>query len=103
MSVAAEHRVVVMSPGLLTSVTIERSGDGSDEVHVHPAGQGYWVARMIGILGARPVLVATCGGETAPATLALIGDDIDLRIVPVSGSSGVYVDDRRAGERFRIA
>jgi 1-phosphofructokinase len=95
--------VVVMSPGLLTSITIERSGTGADEIHVHPAGQGYWVARMAGALGARPVLVTTCGGEAGVAVAALVGTDVDLRVVPVDGSTGLYVDDRRSGERQRVA
>src|SRR3974390_996099 len=47
------HRfpVTIFGPDPLLSVTIEPSG-ATDEVHIHPAGQGVWVARMAGGVGA---------------------------------------------------
>ena len=38
--------VTVFSPQPLLGVTIERRGEDQDDVHMHPAGQGVWVARM---------------------------------------------------------
>lgn len=99
----AGRPVVVVSPALLVSVTVEAGPGGGDEVHVHPAGQGYWVARMLHTLGVRPVLVTTCGGEMAAVATAMTRDGIDLRVIPAAGAGGSYIDDRRSGERRRIA
>ena len=56
-----ECRLTVFGPDPLLSVTIEAGGDG-DEVHVHPAGQGVWVARAAAELGGRPILCCLLGG-----------------------------------------
>jgi 1-phosphofructokinase len=87
----------------MLSLTIERAGDG-DEVHVHPAGQGVWVARMAAEMGATPVLCGFAGGETG-ATIRPLLERLpgDLRIVETSGPSGSYVHDRRGGGRQLIA
>lgn len=106
MSVAqsqAGPKVVVFAPALLASVTIERAPQGGDELHVHAAGQGYWVARMLGVLGARPVLCCTAAGEIGEVALSRVDERIELRVVPTPGTTGSYVDDRRNGERERIA
>jgi 1-phosphofructokinase len=93
----------VFGPDPLLSVTIEAC-DGRDEVHVHPAGQGVWVARMVAELGAQPVLCGLLGGETGtvlrPLLEALPGE---LRAVATSGSAGSYVIDRRADTRSVLA
>jgi 1-phosphofructokinase len=95
--------VAVFGPDPLLSVTIERSG-AADEVHVHPAGQGVWVARMAAELGAWPILCGFLGGETgealAPLLEALPGE---RRLVRTAGSSGSYVVDRRSGARQVMA
>ncbi len=94
--------VVVFGPDPLLSVTIERAGT-AEEVHVHAAGQGVWVARMAGELGARPILCGFLGGETgdalAPLLEALPGE---RRMVRTAGFSGSYVVDRRSGERHVV-
>lgn len=95
--------VVVVSPALLVSVTIELGPDGTDEVHVHAAGQGYWVARMLQTLRAEPLLVTTCGGEMSGVAPGLARDEVNLRLIPAAGAGGSYVDDRRSGERRRLA
>ena len=55
--------VAIFGPHPLLTVTIERRGR-SDDVHLHAGGQGVWVARMAGELGAEPVLCGFVGGET---------------------------------------
>jgi len=95
--------VAIFSPDLLLSVTIESRG-GADELHLHPAGQGAWVARMAAELGALPILCSFLGGETgAMLTTLLQALPGELRAVRSSGSSGAYVVDRRSGERQLIA
>lgn len=96
-------QVTVFSPHPLLSVTIERRGE-SDDVHLHAAGQGVWVARMAGELGAHPVLCGFIGGETGKVLQPLL-DELpgDRRLVPTGAWSGSYVMDRRSGERDPIA
>ncbi|HTX09181.1 MAG TPA: PfkB family carbohydrate kinase [Solirubrobacteraceae bacterium] len=95
--------VTVFGPDPLLSITIERTG-AVDEVHVHPAGQGVWVARMAGELGAWPIMCGCLGGETGAVLLplleALTGE---RRLVPTAGVTGSYVTDRRAGQRQVLA
>ena len=57
-------RVSVLAPSPLLTVTLEGTdGPGDAEVHLHPGGQGFWIARLIGELGVDVVLCATFGGE----------------------------------------
>ena len=92
--------VSVFSPAPLLTITIERTLDGSDELHLHPGGQGFWVARMLSELGAKTTLVTPLGGETGDVFGHLIADHgVDVRVVPVAEPSGAYVHDRREGER----
>jgi 1-phosphofructokinase len=95
--------VTVVSPGLTTSVTIEESSQGLDEIHVHAAGQGFWVARALAELGAQPTLCCVRGGEPAMAALHLIDEAITVRSVVTDVPTGAYVDDRRHGDRTRLA
>jgi 1-phosphofructokinase len=103
---AAVHQVMVFGPGPFLSITIERTvtdADG-DEVHVHAAGQGVWVARAAARLGARVTLVTTSGGEHGTVLDALLADEpFEVTAVAVSGEGACYVDDRRDGDRDRIA
>jgi hypothetical protein len=57
-------RVAVFAPNPLLAVALEREGDVRERTHFHPAGQGVWVARMFGCLGAAPVLCGFAGGES---------------------------------------
>ncbi|HTT28856.1 MAG TPA: PfkB family carbohydrate kinase [Solirubrobacteraceae bacterium] len=95
--------VTVFGPDPLLSVTIEASG-AVDQVHVHPAGQGVWVARMAGELGAWPILCGFLGGETGAALLPLLEAlPGERRVVRTAGFSGSYVVDRRTGKRRVLA
>jgi len=100
---AERPAITVVSPGLLASVTIERSAQGDDEIHIHPAGQGFWVARALSDLGADATLCCVRGGETGRAALLLIDDAITVRHVDTDVPTGAYVDDRREGQRARVA
>ena len=95
--------VTVFGPHPLLAVTIERRGE-SDDLHLHPAGQGVWVAHMAGELGADPVLCGFIGGETGKVLRPLI-DELpgSQRLVRTAAWSGSYVMDRRSGERDPIA
>lgn len=99
-----DARVAIFGPHPLLSVAVEQTPQGADEIHVHAAGQGVWVARMAGALGAEPVLCCYLGGETGE----VLGPMLDKlpgerRIVRTAVDSGSYVYDRRAGDREPIA
>ena len=97
-------RIAVFGPSPMLSVTIERRGDGRDDVHCHPAGQGVWLSRMAAELGAWPVLCSLLGGETGVLLEPLLrGLQGELRLVQSSSSSGCYVTDRRNGIRTVLA
>ena len=93
-------RVAVFGPSPMLSVTIEARGEGRDDVHCHPAGQGVWLSRMAGELGAWPMLCSLIGGETGavlePLLERLPGE---RRLVWTEEATGCYVTDRRSGER----
>jgi 1-phosphofructokinase len=96
-------RVAVFSPNPILSITIERRGD-EDDIHLHAGGQGVWVARMAGEMGAHPILCGFRGGEAGellqPLLDALPGE---TRLVETAAASGSWVIDRRSGEREMIA
>jgi 1-phosphofructokinase len=100
----SQPRVTVFGPHPLLSITIERLGTGEDDIHLHAGGQGVWVARMAGQMGADPVLCSFCGGETGrllrPLLETLPGE---VRCVETASTSGCYVIDRRSGERQIVA
>jgi 1-phosphofructokinase len=98
-----DARVTIFGPDPLLSVTLERRGE-TDDIHLHAAGQGVWVARMAGELGAHPVLCCLSGGETGSSLEALLARlPGERRTVATTGSSGSYVTDRRDGERRVLA
>jgi 1-phosphofructokinase len=96
--------VTVFGPNPILAITIERRGDSDDDIHVHPGGQGVWVARMAGEMGAYPVLCGFAGGETGVLLRTLI-DELpgEARLVDTTTASGSYVIDRRSGERQVVA
>ena len=95
-------RIAVFAPSTQLSVTIETAA-GVDELHVHPAGQGFWVARMLRVLGEDPVLCTPVGGETGTALRALLGELVTDGLIECPTPNGSYVHDRRSGEREEIA
>ncbi|MFC8191913.1 1-phosphofructokinase family hexose kinase [Cellulomonas sp. NPDC057328] len=108
-------RICVMATTPWLTVTVEAPttqpvrDDGSvveqhPEVHVHPGGQGLWVARMAESLGADAVVCGPFGGEAGIALRALAeAEGMELRGVAYKGGNGVYVHDRREGDREAVA
>src|SRR5436190_15176313 len=96
-------RVAIFAPHPLLTVAVESRG-GQDDVHTHVGGQGVWVARMAGELGASPVVCSFVGGETGELVEFLLQDlPGELRLTRTTGACGRYVVDRRAGERELVA
>jgi 1-phosphofructokinase len=102
---APRGKVTVFGPHPMLSITVEPlTADGGDDIHVHAAGQGVWVARMAAELGADPVLCGFIGGETGTVLRPLLDQmDVELRLVETAEASGCYLHDRRGGEREPIA
>jgi 1-phosphofructokinase len=102
---AAKPKVAIFGPSPMLSITVESlTADGGDDIHVHPAGQGVWVARMAAELGAEPILCGFCGGESGMVLRRLLEQlPIELRLVETAEGSGAYIHDRRDGERHPVA
>src|SRR5689334_14360173 len=102
---AEAPRVAIFSPNPMLSITIEAlTASGGDDIHVHPAGQGVWVARMAAELGAQPLLCGFIGGEVGSVLRPLLAEmPVELRLVETAEASGAYIHDRRSGERDPVA
>lgn len=96
----SEHTVTIFAPTLYITVTVEESSGQQDEIHVHPGGQGFWIARMLKHLGERPLLCGPLGGESGQVFLGLLSQrGIDLSPIRVSAATPVTIHDRRSGVR----
>jgi len=101
---ADSPRIVVFGPDPLLAVALEERPGGGDEIHLHAAGQGVWVARMAAELGALPVLCGFAGGETGVVVRRLLEDVAgERRLVDSAQPTGSYVADNRADERRVVA
>jgi 1-phosphofructokinase len=93
--------VVAPEPQLIVEIEQGPSG-GSPEIHVHPGGQGLWIARMASSLGARVVVCGPFGGETGTVA-AYLAEAEGLRIRRTSsGSNRAVVQDRRQGDQAEV-
>jgi len=98
--------VCVFAPSLILAITVEPSAarHTQAEIHLHPAGQAFWIARMLRNLGERPVLVAAVGGESGRVLRHLMSEwEIELDSIDTEEASAAYVHDRRDGQRREIA
>jgi 1-phosphofructokinase len=94
--------VAVFAPAPELTVTLECLG-GRDEMHLHAGGQGFWIARLLSVLGVPTSLSGSFGGETGAVVRGLIErEGIDVVAVDVAGENGGYVHDRRSGERDEV-
>ncbi len=102
----ADARLAVLAPSPILTVTLEREG-GEPELHLHPGGQGFWVARMARELGATVGFCAPLGGEVGTVLRPLIErEKLELSAVETAACSGSYVHERRRGgliELVRVA
>jgi 1-phosphofructokinase len=98
-------KVTVFGPHPMLSIAIESLTEaGGDDIHLHAAGQGVWVARMAAELGAEPVLCGFIGGEIGTVLRPLLERlPAELRLVETTAASGCYLHDRRSGERVPLA
>jgi 1-phosphofructokinase len=102
---ARAGRVAIFGPNPMLSITVEAlTADGGDDIHLHAAGQGVWVARMAAELGAEALLCGFIGGEAGAVLRPLLEQlPIGLSLVETSEASGAYIHDRRGGEREPVA
>jgi 1-phosphofructokinase len=102
---ASGGRVAIFGPNPMLSITVEAlTAEGGDDIHLHPAGQGVWVARMAAELGAEALLCGFIGGEAGAVLRPLLEQlPIELSLVETAEASGSYIHDRRSGEREPVA
>ena len=99
-----QHTVTVFAPVLYLTVTVESTSSGADEVHIHPGGQGFWIARMLKHLDERPLLCGPLGGESGRVFRGLLSQfGMDVSAIDVAHSSPTIVQDRRSGQRVIVA
>jgi 1-phosphofructokinase len=99
--------VAVLAPAVLFSVTIEPMEDGDDttcEIHFHPGGQGFWIARMLHQLGVPAVVCGPAGGEAGRALRAAMADwGVSFEPVTIEEDTTARIHDRRSGRRLEVA
>lgn len=99
---SARPACAVVGSLLFLTVTIELEND-APKVHLHPGGQGFWIARMITVLGCEARLVSPLGGEAGEVLAALLPTwQVQLRALPTSVTSPTQIHDRRTGERVEV-
>ena len=100
MPASKQADVCVFAPSPILTITIERGPEDVPEVHLHPGGQGFWVARMAAQLGANVRFCGPFGGESGLILKCLIAaEDISVVAVESSEPNGSYIHDRRDGDR----
>ena len=109
--VGTDPTVCVFGPSLFLTVTIEEvnnegesGGENHAQIHLHPGGQAFWIARMLRHLGEEPLVVSPLGGEKGAILEALAPLwGVALERVDVEPEPPGYVHDRRTGDRVEIA
>ncbi|MCA5893962.1 PfkB family carbohydrate kinase [Isoptericola sp. NEAU-Y5] len=91
--------VCVVAPEPMLTIEIETDrAVGAPEIHVHPGGQGLWVATMARALDADVVVCGPFGGETGAITAHLARTrDLALRVT-CQGGGGTMLRDRRSSD-----
>jgi 1-phosphofructokinase len=94
--------VVIFAPSPVLEITVEEHADDGD-VHVHAGGQGVWQARILQSLGRDVVLCSMLSGETGRVLGFLLHEEgIPVVGFPRDARGGVFVTDRRGGEKVPI-
>jgi 1-phosphofructokinase len=94
--------VLAVGPALEVSVEALYNDPANPQVHVHAAGQGLWVARMVTALGGRAIVCAPFGGETGIAAAALArAEGVNLRPTQTTANSA-HIVDHREGSREEV-
>ncbi len=95
---------MVFAPSPLLTITVEADRGRGDEIHLHAGGQGFWVARMAALLGARVQLCSALGGEPGAVLRGLVArEQVELLAIEVQAANGAYVHVRSDGRRREIA
>ncbi len=96
--------LVVFAPSPLLTITVEAADTPRQEIHLHAGGQGFWVARLAALLGARVSLCCALGGESGAVLRALIArEKVELLDVQCGAANGVYIHARRDSGREQLA
>lgn len=98
----------VVAPTSILMVEIEpaqgETREDEAEVHVHPGGQGLWVASMAKALGAKVSVCGPFGGETGAILQQLAAKDgAQVSAIAYAAGNSALVHDRRSGERVEVA
>jgi len=94
--------VVIFAPSPVLEVTVEEHADDGD-VHLHAGGQGVWQARMLQSLGCDVQVCSMLSGETGRVLGFLLHEEgIPVAGFPRDARGGVFVTDRRGGEKVPI-
>lgn len=98
-----QYNITVLAPTPRVTVTVEKGASG-DEIHIHPGGQAFWVARMLKHLGERPLLCIPVGGEAGQVFRGILSQwGMDVSLVKINSDTVVTINDRRSGKRVVIA
>ncbi|HXH55759.1 PfkB family carbohydrate kinase [Iamia sp.] len=96
-------RATVFTPTPRLTITVEPE-PGGDEIHLHAGGQGVWQARMLREMGFTVSLCGHFAGEVGAVLRSLVTDSSVTASDHLSaGTNGVYIHDRRSGERHEVA
>ena len=99
---ADDARVALLAPSPILTITLEEERPEA-ELHLHAGGQGYWVARMLRVLGVEVGFCAPLGGEVGTVLRALIETQgIELHAVESGGWNGSYVHRRGRGDAVTL-
>ncbi len=100
-----DAQVCVVAPYLALKVMIERGEEGNGgDIHLHPAGQGFWIARLLAQFHCRAVLCAPTGGESGAILETLVPMwGVELASVPTDTPTVCTIEDRRSGSAIEIA
>ncbi|MEE6273463.1 1-phosphofructokinase family hexose kinase [Georgenia wangjunii] len=103
-------RICVLTPTPLLMVEVEPPHDVGDapatgaDIHLHPGGQGLWVARMAVSLGADVTVCGPFGGEVGAVLATMMAaESLTVRSVTYGAGNGAYLHDRRGGDRETLA